>query len=255
MADDLCWAYSKFGVCKRGAECTWVHQGPGEEGPGEDNVCRAWRLWGACPRAEQCTWAHPTGRGTPNMQWPCIPFQCVLVNAPAPGPWCDNSNAAYNAPWDAGSDGQQCFKTDGQISGEGQGRTGKPLVPWEGGSCDDSKGAVEDLISLSAASPELEETGKKGGKWDQFEVNQQKFGVKTTFLDDLSQYTTPLNVSKVPSRIRRKAERIAAEIEAESNGPGHHTEEENNDYGCDEEAKFSAVSPTTKRLPANSVWA
>lgn len=52
-----------------------------------------------------------------------------------------------------------------------------------------------------------------------FKVNAEKFGVKSTFKTDMSQYTTPLNVKKLSAEQVRKATRVAKEI---NDGPTAH---------------------------------
>jgi len=88
----------------------------------------------------------------------------------------------------------------------------------------------------------LEEMSNLDGSWDQFEVNEKQYGVKSSFHTDLSQYSTHLHLSEIPADIRIEAERIAAEIE-----DGHKTnplfggDAIDIDGDDDEEAKFSAV--------------
>lgn len=79
------------------------------------------------------------------------------------------------------------------------------------------------------------------GGWDQFKANRDLFGVRSTFKDDLSQYTTTLRISKVPLQTRRIAERVAAEIERSQ--LSSKDQDSNLDHGHDyeEEAMFSAV--------------
>jgi hypothetical protein len=53
--------------------------------------------------------------------------------------------------------------------------------------------------------------GNVGNKWDQFAVNEQLYGVKTSFDEDL--YTTKLDRSAADFKEReRKAQKIANEI-------------------------------------------
>jgi hypothetical protein len=74
--------------------------------------------------------------------------------------------------------------------------------------------------------------------WDQFQANETLFGVESTYKFDLSQYSTPLDVSKVPARTRQKAERLAREIEEGRKGVDHH---DGSDCDEDEEALWSSV--------------
>ncbi|CAE7490573.1 CID4 [Symbiodinium natans] len=51
------------------------------------------------------------------------------------------------------------------------------------------------------------------GHWDQFRANAEMFGYVSTFKEDLSQYSTIIDVDKVPAHARMKAEHLAREIE------------------------------------------
>ena len=79
------------------------------------------------------------------------------------------------------------------------------------------------LRQLIAEVPPGGGGGKGAGSWDQFKVNQNRFGVKTTF--DESIYTTKLD----PSRSRytkEEADRLAAEIEGQVSSSNAHLAEE-----------------------------
>ena len=78
-----------------------------------------------------------------------------------------------------------------------------------------------------------------GGTWDQFQANEQLFGVKSDYNEDI--YTTHIDRS-TPDYRQREAEalRIAREIEGSSATNAHIREERgisNEDDGFDEEAK------------------
>lgn len=103
-----------------------------------------------------------------------------------------------------------------------------------------------DFASHDARSSNLEGTLEElgGGKrslkaWDQFKVNEEKFGVVSTFKADLSQYTTVLDKKKVTREMRQTAERIAREVER--GGSVVRDEEYCEDGEADEEDLFSAV--------------
>jgi len=85
------------------------------------------------------------------------------------------------------------------------------------------------------------ELSGKIGKWDQFEVNKQKFGVDGSFDEDL--YTTKLDANDFDEEKVRKAERIASEIEGSTSTNIHVMEERGQaiqgDY--DEEDLYSGV--------------
>ncbi|KAK7499053.1 hypothetical protein BaRGS_00009600 [Batillaria attramentaria] len=131
--------------------------------------------------------------------------------------------------------------TDGAISRNGQSaeRDMKELEPWIAESTDDDNLALE--------------SGTNG--WDahdMFRRNAEQFDVKSTYDENLSQYTTPL-VRKNDREYRQKeeeAERIAREIESTDTYRAH-SALENGDR--DEEAKFSAVvRPEDSEPPPNT---
>lgn len=83
-------------------------------------------------------------------------------------------------------------------------------------------------------------------QWDQFKTNEELFGVTSTFRDDLSQYTTPLDLSTVPWELQRLADVIACEIANEnSSGAGGHGSpgmgSDNETESPDEEELWAAV--------------
>lgn len=57
------------------------------------------------------------------------------------------------------------------------------------------------------------------GGWDQFKVNQERFGVKSTFNEEM--YTTPLDRGLWTRELEEKAREIAREIEGENTGDLH----------------------------------
>ncbi|WZY83782.1 hypothetical protein YC2023_030166 [Brassica napus] len=81
------------------------------------------------------------------------------------------------------------------------------------------------------------------GGWDQFKVNQERFGVMSTFNEEM--YTTPLDRGLWTRELEEKAREIAREIEGENTGDLHVAEERglqvNEKFDTDEEAKYSAV--------------
>ncbi|KAG7753889.1 hypothetical protein KL911_002365 [Ogataea haglerorum] len=81
--------------------------------------------------------------------------------------------------------------------------------------------------------------------WDQFEVNERKFGIQSTYDENL--YTTKISKSAPDYEQRLKeAEQIAKEIESQGyNGNIHLAEERGiilDDAGVDEEDKYSGVA-------------
>lgn len=90
------------------------------------------------------------------------------------------------------------FRTDTDISGNLPVRE-RPLQRWEP--------STENDISVS-----LESTGES---WDQFQANEQKFGLKSDYNENI--YTTTIDKSNPLYRQREaEAERIAHEIEGAS---------------------------------------
>jgi PAB1-binding protein PBP1 len=80
-------------------------------------------------------------------------------------------------------------------------------------------------------------------KWDQFELNKQKFNVATSY-DELH-YTTHLDHGTIPVQVKIKAEKIVQEILTGDNIENLHIREERGliaqtEEG-DEEEKYSSV--------------
>lgn len=143
----------------------------------------------------------------------------LVVEKPAP-------SAASAAAAAAGSD----FKTDTDISGQKGAIYERELQRWS---------ADDDSTGLS-----LEDTASSSQPWDQFAVNQNKFGVQSTYDEHL--YTTVIDRSHPEYELReRRAEQIAGEILKSSfNGNVHMAEERGiavDDSGMDEEDKYSGV--------------
>lgn len=149
--------------------------------------------------------------------------------------------------------GTSVFLTDGAIASRksGKGKPGgeKVLQQWE-----DPDAA---LVGSSWSGIEQEIGGKHSKKptkgWDQFAANRELFGYVSTFKEDLTQYTTPLNVKTIPQEVKNKAKMIAQDIESRGrynayNDMGAEYEEE--DQG-DEENLFSAV-PRAQGYHGNS---
>lgn len=126
---------------------------------------------------------------------------------------------------------------------------GRALQPWQTLG---RQPCVESDIcpgySPMELNVELEDMLDVQGPWDQFEVNERRFGVKTTFDENLTQYTTALQVANVPAEIRHKVDRVASEIENEHkrnwrlDGDGYNCAATMTSMDEDEETKFCAVS-------------
>lgn len=121
------------------------------------------------------------------------------------------------------------FKTDADIS-HGQYKE-RELQRW-----------VPDDADLHNPILNLQDDKHSRG-WDQFKVNEDKFGVESTYDEHL--YTTRIDTS-APDYLEkvRKADKIAHEIENSSTKDSHILEERGivvDDSGVDEEDKYSGV--------------
>lgn len=90
--------------------------------------------------------------------------------------------------------------------------------------------------------PELDNIfdGTWNRNWNQFEINETLFGVKSTFNEEL--YTTKLLRGPQMRELEREASRIAREIEGEETHDLHLAEERGMHFpDIDEESKYSAV--------------
>lgn len=126
---------------------------------------------------------------------------------------------------------KKAFKTDTAISGAGKDVKERELQKW----------APDDAVSFSLENSTLEDDA---GAWDQFAVNEKKFGIKPSY--DEHFYTTRINKKDPNYDIKLKeAERIAREIESQGASGNIHIDEDRNvafdDSGLDEEDKYSGV--------------
>lgn len=124
------------------------------------------------------------------------------------------------------------FKTDVDISRGKSDIRERELQKW-------TPDADED--DLDVPNQTLEESSTT---WDQFSVNEKKFGVKSTFDEHL--YTTKINKNdpKYEQRLK-EAERLAKEIESQGGSGNIHLAEDRgiivDDSGMDEEDLYSGV--------------
>ena len=99
------------------------------------------------------------------------------------------------------------FRTDTDISAHKTHPRERDLQAWVPASTDPSAPLDEDTFSLGLGGPNANGTTS----WDQFTVNEQLFGVKGSF--DENVYTTKLDRSAPDFKEREKrAMRIASEI-------------------------------------------
>jgi len=90
---------------------------------------------------------------------------------------------------------------------------------------------------------ELSSTAGAGGQWDQFARNEQQFGTRSTYNEEM--YTTKLSNKKFTEEQLRNAARMAREIESKPATSAHVAEERGQramqDDDMDEEDKYSTV--------------
>ncbi|KAK6431811.1 poly(A)-binding protein binding protein [Oleoguttula sp. CCFEE 5521] len=143
-----------------------------------------------------------------------------------------------SAPTQNGSAGSS-FRTDTEISTRNRDRpVERELQPWSGG------------IEMSLDDMALESSGDT--KWDQFAVNEEKFGTQTTYDED--EYTTTIDRSRPEyARLAAQAERIEREIFKSTAMNSHVAEERGQNVdegdGLDEEDKYSGVRREAPALP------
>lgn len=141
--------------------------------------------------------------------------------------------------------GKHGFVTDAEIS-RGASGVGRQLKRFDdfNTTADTDRGAgapvsldeetFGDLAAMNGSRP--------GRKWDQFQVNEDKFGVRTSFDED--EYTTKIDRNDANFAERqREAARLASEIEGKASDNIHMREERNQALGADfdEEAMYSGV--------------
>ena len=143
-----------------------------------------------------------------------------------------------------------------KAAGEGK-LVGRQLVAWTTNEEDD-KNNKNALISeegelldsgLSSSKGGGSKNATGGARFDQFKVNEEKFGLKATF--DESQYTTSLDAKAFTKEQIDAADRLAAEIKAMEGtefGNNPHVRDERGQAVSadddDEEALYSAVLGT-----------
>jgi hypothetical protein len=135
---------------------------------------------------------------------------------------------------------RSAWRTDTQITGKQDSLKERELQRW-------MPDEVTDTLEELSTDPQARMKGS--GQWDQFEANAELFGMESTFKEDLSQYTTQLDLTKVPLSVQRKAERLAAEIERKGGSANRDFDNGNelDDDGDveDEEERWSAVPRAT----------
>ncbi len=120
---------------------------------------------------------------------------------------------------------------DASLEGQGSG-SGASSMNWRAKKSPASGG------SATGVSGNMNESI---GNWDQFTANKEKFGVKTTFDENL--YTTKLDRDNIDASKFQEAARIAREIESQTTTNIHLAEERNQKLALDfdEEDLYSGV--------------
>ncbi|CAL9735062.1 PAB1-binding protein 1 [Monosporozyma servazzii] len=142
---------------------------------------------------------------------------------------------------------KQSFKTDVAISGNNKPLKERELQKWVPDEL-----PLDSNSTLKDSPPQtLEESS---GAWDQFSVNEQKFGVKSTY--DEHFYTTKINKNNPNYQERLKeAQRLAEEIENQGTSGNIHVAEDRgiiiDDSGMDEEDLYSGVDRRGDELLAS----
>ncbi|KAJ7707722.1 hypothetical protein B0H17DRAFT_917768 [Mycena rosella] len=148
-----------------------------------------------------------------------------------------NIDSWASGPADAKVPNGDSFRTDTDISQNKPAPRERELQAWQPST--DAGGAP---LASGLGDDETFGAGSKG-QWDQFNVNEKLFGVKTSFDEDA--YTTKLDRSAPDFKEReRKAQRIANEIIGAGTSNPHIAEERNqivDDSGVNEEDKYGAV--------------
>lgn len=157
----------------------------------------------------------------------------------------DTSSAHRAAPSPA--DASWCTDAEIGTAGGAGPKVGRELEAWKGpGKLGAGKRESFDTALEELAVPGSGRGGRGVTGWDQFEANWRLFGVKSSFRGDLSQYTTPLDVTCIPPAVRRRAKWLAAEIDGKGKAPATLVTSawgEDGDNDFDEEDLFSAVQP------------
>lgn len=151
-----------------------------------------------------------------------------------------SAGVASRSPSGTPAEGKKTFQTDVDISRSKEIKQ-RELQKW---TPDD-----DETFKMGAGSLEDDD-----GKWDQFAVNEKKFGIKSSF--DEHFYTTKIN-KEDPNYAERlkEAERIAKEIESQGTSGNVHIAEDRgiilDDSGMDEEDLYSGVDRRGDELLAS----
>ncbi|KAI9819429.1 MAG: hypothetical protein M1832_003992 [Thelocarpon impressellum] len=151
----------------------------------------------------------------------------------------------HDAPSRAPNGVSSGFRTDADISGNLAKRE-RNLQRWEP--------SADANVDMSLESATNKQTSTATGSWDQFEVNERLYGVKTDYDEEI--YTTSIDRSNPQYKQRlARAEKIAREIEGGSTMNAHVAEERGqalgDDSGVNEEEKYSGVHRAAPEVPTS----
>merc|ERR1719379_489318 len=111
------------------------------------------------------------------------------------------------------------------VQGQAPAPTNMPPMPTPPPHALGRKGDSEVPPAPSAAAPKsnglppaTRSRNAPANRWA--DSSEAEFNEETRRLDDISDYTTPLDISKIPVEVQEKAARIAAELEGEQSGGG-----------------------------------
>ncbi|CAL1716363.1 unnamed protein product [Somion occarium] len=142
--------------------------------------------------------------------------------------------------------GTDTFKTDTDISQKNLLRRDRELQAWQPSSPEASTQPPAQAPNAGLTDDLTFGPGASSGKisWDQFDVNEKLFGVKTSF--DEHAYTTPLNRDAPDFKEKeKKAQQLANEILGSTANNTHIAEERvmnfTGDNSTNEEDKYGAV--------------
>lgn len=180
------------------------------------------------------------------------PTPVTAATSPSPAP---ASSAVERPAAKSAKSSTSGFKTDTDISGNLKARE-RDLQRWTPEEDDEAKlkilsGGLEDdndtFGSIGGSN------NNNSGVWDQFAVNEKKFGVQSSWDENL--YTTRLRKDDPDFMAKyQEADKIAREIESQGyNGNIHLAEERGinvDDSGMDEEDKYSGVDRRGSELMA-----
>eukprot|EP00927_Polykrikos_kofoidii_P012754 TRINITY_DN1552_c0_g1_i1.p1 TRINITY_DN1552_c0_g1~~TRINITY_DN1552_c0_g1_i1.p1 ORF type:complete len:559 (+),score=97.76 TRINITY_DN1552_c0_g1_i1:134-1810(+) len=172
------------------------------------------------------------------------------------GGGCDCS-AGYG-----GSDGSyETWRTDAEIGSKRSGLKAqvqeRQLQRWADAEVTptgrNASGAGTPLHEQEGTLEDLAGGSKSLKNWDQFKVNEELFGVISTFKADLSQYTTPLP-SRLSPELLKRADRIANEIDRHGGGQVNDGAGSDGEYGEQGHGNYGAYGDYNAGEDEENLW-